>query len=110
MKRLDTYALACLDALVTEAHVTRAAQRMGIGQPAMSEMLAGLRVLFEDPLLVRRRQGMTATPRAIEAARKAREALHLIDDGLSGTEADVNASSSWELRIMAVNWFAISLF
>jgi LysR family transcriptional activator of mexEF-oprN operon len=45
MKRLDTYALACLDALVTEAHVTRAAQRMGIGQPAMSEMLAGLRVL-----------------------------------------------------------------
>ena len=109
MKRLDTYALACLDALVTEAHVTRAAQRMGIGQPAMSEMLAGLRVLFDDPLLVRTRQGMTATPRAIEAAKKAREALHLIDDALSGTQGDVNASASRELRIVAVNSLAFSL-
>lgn len=63
VKRLDTHALECLCALVAEAHVTRAAQRMGIGQPAMSEMLARLRETFDDPLLVRTRQGMTPTAR-----------------------------------------------
>lgn len=109
MNKMDTYALACLDALVSEAHVTRAAQRVGIGQPAMSEMLAKLRVLFNDPLLVRARQGMMATPRAIEAAKKARAALRLIDDAISGAEGDAAESKSRILRIVAVNSLAFSL-
>lgn len=47
-----------------ERNVTRAARRVGITQPAMSQTLARLRELFADPLLVRRGRGMVLTPRA----------------------------------------------
>jgi DNA-binding transcriptional LysR family regulator len=78
-KNLDLYVLRCLLALITEAHVTRAAERMGIGQPAMSAMLARLRTLFGDPLLVRTERGMIPTARALEVAAQVQQAIELID-------------------------------
>ncbi len=61
---LNLNSLVALDALLTERNVTRAAQRVGISQPAMSQTLARLRALFDDPLLVRRGRNLTLTPRA----------------------------------------------
>jgi DNA-binding transcriptional LysR family regulator len=61
---LDLNLLVALDALLAEKSVTRAARRMQIGQPAASHALARLRVLFDDPLLVRVGRDMTTTPRA----------------------------------------------
>ena len=61
---LNLNALVALDALLTERNVTRAAQRIGITQPAMSQSLARLRELFGDPLLVRKGRSMILTPRA----------------------------------------------
>lgn len=64
MASIDLNLLLALDALLTERHVTRAAERVGITQPAMSRSLQRLRALFGDPLLVRTAQGMIPTPRA----------------------------------------------
>jgi DNA-binding transcriptional LysR family regulator len=64
MASVDLNLLLALDALLTERHVTRAAERVGITQPAMSRSLQRLRALFGDPLLVRTAQGMIPTPRA----------------------------------------------
>ena len=50
---LDLNLLVALDALVSEAHVGRAAARVGLSQPAMSHALARLRDLMGDALLVR---------------------------------------------------------
>jgi DNA-binding transcriptional LysR family regulator len=50
---LDMNLLPVLDALLTERSVTRAAERMSVGQPAMSSALARLRKQLGDPLLVR---------------------------------------------------------
>jgi DNA-binding transcriptional LysR family regulator len=61
---LNLNVLVALDALLTERNVTRAAKRIGITQPAMSQALARLRELFDDPLLVRKGRGMVLTPRA----------------------------------------------
>lgn len=61
---LDLNLLVALDALVTEAHVGRAAMRVGLSQPAMSHALRRLRDLLGDPLLVRVGTGMDLTPRA----------------------------------------------
>ena len=61
---LNLNALVALDALLNERNVTRAAKRIGITQPAMSQSLARLRELFDDPLLVRRGREMVLTPRA----------------------------------------------
>lgn len=61
---LDLNLLVVLDALLVERHVTRAAQRAHISQPAVSRALGRLRRLFDDPLLVRQGQRMVLTRKA----------------------------------------------
>ncbi len=54
--------LVCLEALLVEGNVTRAAERARLSQSAMSANLAQLRLHFEDELLVRSGRGMVLTP------------------------------------------------
>lgn len=65
---IDLNLLVSLEALLREGSVSRAAEVVGLSQPAMSRALARLRDLFEDPLLVRTGHAMVPTPRAIELA------------------------------------------
>jgi hypothetical protein len=51
------------------ANVSRAAERVGISQPAMSGALSRLRQLFGDPPLIRTGQKMVPTERAMELHR-----------------------------------------
>ncbi len=62
----DLNLLVALHALLRERHVSRAAARIGVSQPAMSRALARLRDMFDDPLLVRVKAGMQPTPRALD--------------------------------------------
>src|SRR5688500_3734034 len=66
---LDMNLLVALDALLREASVGRAAERLGLSQPATSHALKRLRALMGDPLLVRSGMRMELTPRA-EALRE----------------------------------------
>jgi DNA-binding transcriptional LysR family regulator len=69
LQGVDLNLVVALDALLAERHVTRAAARLGLTQPAASHALARLRELFGDPLLVRGARGvMMPTPRAVELA------------------------------------------
>lgn len=61
---IDLNLLVALEALLEEAHVGRAARRVGLSQPAMSHALNRLRELFGDPLLVREGAAMQPTSRA----------------------------------------------
>ncbi len=72
-KNLDLQLLECFESLMHERSVSRAAERMGLSQPAMSEALARLRDRFADPLLVRGREGMQPTPRALDLAPQVHE-------------------------------------
>ena len=49
----DLNLLRVLDALLRERNVSRAAERLSLSQPAVSNALARLRELLDDPLLVR---------------------------------------------------------
>lgn len=64
LRRIDLNLLVVLDALLSERHVSRAAQRLAMTQPAVSHALARLRALLGDPLLVRHGAAMQLTPRA----------------------------------------------
>ena len=75
MSRVDLNLLVYFDVLLRELNVTRAADQLGISQPAMSNGLKRLRVLFDDPLLIRTSKGMTPTERAIELKPVIRELL-----------------------------------
>ncbi|HYF18946.1 MAG TPA: LysR family transcriptional regulator [Ramlibacter sp.] len=72
--------LVCLDALLTERSVTRAAQKLDMSQPGMSNALARLRQLTGDPLLIRTPQGFRLTERAEALAEKVRASLALMDE------------------------------
>ena len=61
---LDLNLLVALDALLLEANVSRAADRIGLSQPAASHALQRLRTMLGDPLLVRVGSRMELTPRA----------------------------------------------
>lgn len=75
---VDLNLLVALDALLTERSVTRAANRVGLSQPGMSNTLARLRKLFGDPLFVREGLTLVPTPRAESLGQPIREALALI--------------------------------
>jgi LysR family transcriptional regulator, mexEF-oprN operon transcriptional activator len=68
LRLFDLNLLIAFDALMAERNVTRAAHRVGIGQPAMSYALSRLRELFGDDLLVRTASAMQPTTRALELA------------------------------------------
>jgi len=64
LSAIDLNLFVAFDALVRERNVTRAAQRMGVTQSAMSHALRRLRQVLDDQLLVRGSGGMVLTPRA----------------------------------------------
>jgi DNA-binding transcriptional LysR family regulator len=68
-----------LDALLAERSVSRAAVRLHLSQPATSAVLARLRELFGDPLLLRSARGMLPTPRALELFAPVKQVLDEID-------------------------------
>ena len=76
---LDVHLLRVLHTVVTETSVSRAADRLDISQPAVSAALKRLRDLTGDALLVRTRNGMAPTTRALELMAHATRALNGID-------------------------------
>ncbi|TGN67935.1 LysR family transcriptional regulator [Paracoccus liaowanqingii] len=64
LRALDLNLLVILDALLDEAHVSRAADRLGLSQPAASAALQRCRHLFRDELLGRGRGTMRLTAKA----------------------------------------------
>ena len=79
LRRIDLNLLLTLEALLTEQHVSRAALRLYRSQPAVSHALAHLRLIFEDPLLVRAGGRMVLTPKASALRQPLREALGQLD-------------------------------
>jgi DNA-binding transcriptional LysR family regulator len=84
---VDLNLLTALDALLDDPHVTRAARRVGVSQPAMSHNLRRLRELLGDPLLVRTPHGMAATARAEELRPAVRAALEAAEAVLQAAPA-----------------------
>ncbi len=68
LKEVDANLLVILDALLVDASVTRAAERLGRSASAISHALAKLREIFADELFVRAGQKLVPTAKAIELA------------------------------------------
>jgi DNA-binding transcriptional LysR family regulator len=78
LRSIDVNLLVVLEGLLDHAHVTLAAERLGMSQPAVSRALGRLRALLKDPLLVRSAEGLALTPRA----RALRAPLKIILSGI----------------------------
>ncbi len=102
--RIDLNLLVYLDVLLRERNVTKAANLLGISQPAMSNGLRRLRDLLEDPLLVRTSEGMTPTERAETLQPAIREALSRLEKALQPQTPFLAETSDRVFRIMASDY------
>ena len=78
-KKLDLNLLVALDALLQERNISRAAERVNLSQPAMSNALGRLREYFGDELLIPVGRQMMLTPRAESLQQPVREILLRVD-------------------------------
>lgn len=72
---LDLNLLVALEALIEERHVSAAARRIHLSQPAVTGALKRLREYFHDELLVQRGRRMFLTPKAEALAEPVHRAL-----------------------------------
>lgn len=100
----DLNLLRVLDALMREQNVSRAAERLALSQPAVSNALNRLRVLLDDPLLVRTGRSMQPTPRAQALAGPIRMALQQIEQSLTAGQTFDPASSSQHFNIALTDY------
>ncbi|MDG1446657.1 MAG: LysR family transcriptional regulator [Porticoccaceae bacterium] len=104
ISRVDLNLLVYLDVLLRECNVTRAAEELGISQPAMSNSLRRLRDLFGDPILVRTSDGMTPTDRALELQPMVRKVLSAAEQAILPKTEFNPMESSRIFRIMASDY------
>jgi len=82
MPKLDLNLLPIAFALYDELSVSRAAQALGMSQPAVSMALRKLRAIFNDPLFIRAPTGVTPTPRAHALVRATRPLVERLREDL----------------------------
>ena len=102
--RYDLNLLPIFVALMEERSVTRAAERVGMTQPALSNALARLRTTLQDQLFVRERYGIQPTPIALELAPMIAEALARLDDAVLGQQ-DFDPANAERLLTIAPNGY-----
>src|ERR1700726_3961651 len=90
---LDLNLLRVFNAIMQEKTLTRAGQRLGMSQPAVSHALARLRHMLKDELFVRTPDGMSPTPRAERMAEPTHAALHELQVTLEADEFDASEAS-----------------
>lgn len=103
--RYDLNLMPVFLALMDERNVTRAAERLGITQPALSNALNRLRDTLRDPLFIRERYGMRPTQLAEEMAPVVRTALAQFDELILGQQQFDPAEAS-RLFTLAPNSYA----
>ncbi|KEX91832.1 LysR family transcriptional regulator [Pseudomonas putida] len=109
-RRLDLNLLVALDALLSECSVSRAAERLCLGQSATSSALGRLREHFNDPLLVQVGRRLEPTALGLELLPKVHEALALTRQII---DAPVNfdpATCTRQFTLVASDYVAGVLF
>ncbi|AOE42315.1 LysR family transcriptional regulator (plasmid) [Pantoea agglomerans] len=100
--KYDLNSLPVLLVMMEERNVTRAAERLGITQPALSNALNRLRETLNDPLFIRERYGMRPTPKAEQLAQVVGAALSSIDKVILGQQ-DFDPLNATRLFTLAPN-------
>jgi DNA-binding transcriptional LysR family regulator len=83
---LDLNLLHVFQAVHAARNVSRAAESLGLSQPAVSHALTRLRLALRDPLFVRTAGGVTPTAKAEHLARQVEAALKILDVALHESE------------------------
>lgn len=108
LRGIDLNLLVTLEALLEEKSVTRAADRLGMSQPAASRALGRLRALFSDALLVDGPGGYVLSSRAEEVAPALRHILAGVGEMLDANAFDP-ATTTGRIRLLMPDLQAVAL-
>lgn len=92
LRMVDLNLLTVFDAVMQEQNITRAAHTLGMSQPAVSNAVARLKVMFNDELFVRYGRGIQPTARAFQLFGSVRQALQLVQNELPGSGFEPTSS------------------
>ena len=99
-RSLDLNLLRVFDEVMAERSLTKAAHKLSITQPAVSNAMRRLREVVGDELLVRSGQGVEPTPRALALWPSVRDALALLQESLApGNFEPATATSTFVLAM-----------
>jgi len=96
---IDLNLMRILYSVYQERSVSRAAERLGLSQPRVSNALASLRVLLQDPLFNRTPGGVLPTPLMRRLAPQLRRGLDAFDDALAQRFTFLPATSRRTFRV-----------
>lgn len=99
LRDVDLNLLRLFDAVYRTGNVSRAAEQLGLTQPAASQGLSRLRALIHDPLFMRGAGGVQPTPKAQRLAQPVREALATLERALGETAGFEPAQSRRAFRL-----------
>ncbi|MFK9860747.1 LysR family transcriptional regulator, partial [Klebsiella pneumoniae] len=102
--RIDLNLLTVLMVLYREGSVTRTAEVLHLGQPAISGALKRLREMFDDPLFVRSARGMLPTPRAQALMTDLQPLMENLHSAMFGAGEFVPARAQQLFRIGLSDW------
>ncbi len=105
IQNLDLNLLKTLQVLLEEQNVSRTASRLALSQSAVSHALGRLRTFFNDPLLIKVKNGMTPTAMAEELKSPLNRIIGQIKD-LTGEEGFNPAVETATFRIAASDYGA----
>lgn len=108
-KGLDLNLLVVFEALMAERSVSRAAQRVNLSQPAMSNALARLRAYFSDELLIPHSKRMYPTPFAETLLPQVQGALATLEGVVATSRHFDPATSSRVFRVMTSDYIATAV-
>lgn len=110
LANFDLNLLKVLDALLRESNTTKAAERVGLSQPAVSAALSRLRDRLGDPLFVRSGKGIKPTPFADTLRMPVQEVLARMEAIVEGPEKFDPETSDRVFRICGTDYFSEVLF
>ncbi|MDE8604163.1 LysR family transcriptional regulator [Marinomonas sp. RSW2] len=97
--KLDIKLLVAFVTIMEEGSVSRAAERLGVTQPALSKSLQRLRELFKDSLFTRQAYGLTPTAKASELQDQIQPILNSLSELMSPNSLDIkNLDRRFKLR------------
>ena len=99
LSQMDLNLFVVFDAIYAKRNLTRAAETLCVTQPAVSNALARMRKVFDDPLFVSTPQGMVPTPVADHLMSRVGEALQLLGTGLHERDSFDPAVSTTVFRL-----------
>lgn len=103
LKGLDLNLLIVFEAVYSSGNISQAAKSLGMSQPTISNALGRLRDTLDDQLFVREGRGVKPTPKAVTMIGPIREALQMIEGGVSGEDGFDPTKSQRHFRLVAMD-------